>query len=319
MVLFGTGSIEVTPAASEAMSRAGIGPALYLDRHRSGDWGDVEDWVGPHNAWALEHRSILRSRYKLPNGTYLLIATAYDRSYTRVMLEQEFEHREVSAQEGYARWAARYDHEMNPLIAAEQPHVDAILEGLQATRALDVGAGTGRLALKLARRGIAVTALDQSAEMLAVAKQNARREGLAIDFHQGSLEEGLPFASGEFDLLTCALMLCHVPNLDQVTREFYRVLRAGGYLLITDFHPDAVANEGWRTVADWPDGRDLLPNMPYSRADYLQAVQEAGFALLEVQDVPVRDVPPDYFVSYEDAIRKHGDTSLCLIVFAQKR
>ncbi len=167
-----------------------------------------------------------------------------DRSYTYVMLVTEFERREVSAQEGYARWADYYDYVRNPLIAVEEPHVDAILGKLQVTTALDVGAGTGRLALKLARRGVAVTAIDQSAEMLALAEQKARREGLAIDFHVGSIEEGLPFAPAAFDLVTCALMLCHVPDLDQATRAFYRVLREGGYLLITDFHPDAVADLG---------------------------------------------------------------------------
>ena len=326
MCLFDLGRVEVTPAASAALLEANVDPAVYLARHRRGDWGDGEDLrVGAgssrplRNAWALEHNGILRSTYKLPDGTNLSIATARDRSYTRVMLETEFERREVSAQEGYARWADYYDHEKNPLIAVEEPLVDAILEGLQVTTALDVGAGTGRLALKLARRGIAVTAIDPSAEMLAVAEQNARREGLAIDFRLGSLEEGLPFTPGEFGLVTCALTLCHVPDLDQATREFYQVLHEGGSLLITDFHPDAVANMGWRTVAARPEGRYLLPNMPHTRADYLQAVEKAGFTLLDVQDVPVRDVPPGVLAFREDIVREHGDSSLCLTVFAQKR
>jgi malonyl-CoA O-methyltransferase len=318
MCLFQLGQVEITQAASAALSKAGREPSIYLDRHRRGDWGEVEEWVAPHNEWVLEHYGILRSRYELPGGASLWLATAPDRSYTLVMLDHEFEEREVGALEGYACWADQYDHEWNPLIAAEEPRVDAILGGLNAQTALDVGAGTGRLALKLARRGIAVTAFDQSPEMLAVAAQSARREGLPLAFHQGSLEGGLPFRSGEFDLLTCALMLCHVPHLEQVAREFYRVLAAGGTLLITDFHPDALAHMGWRTVAVRPEALYLLPNMPYSRADYLQAVEGAGFALLDVQDVPVRDIPPDYMVSYESLVEKHGDESFCLIILAQK-
>jgi ubiquinone/menaquinone biosynthesis C-methylase UbiE len=58
-----------------------------------------------------------------------------------------------------------------------------------------------------------------------------------------------------------------------VTREFYRVLREGGHLLITDFHPDAIADLGWRTHATRPEGTYFLPNMPYTREDYLDAVQ----------------------------------------------
>jgi malonyl-CoA O-methyltransferase len=318
MRLFDLGSIEITAAASAALAQAVADPAVYLARHQRGDWGDVEEWVGPHNEWALEHQGIIRSTYKLLGGTSLSVATARDRSHTRVMLETEFERREVSALEGYARWADYYDQEWNPLIAIEEPRVDAILGGLDVTRALDVGAGTGRLALKLARRAVAVTAIDQSAEMLAVAEQNARREGLAIDVRLGSLEEGLPFAAAEFDLVTCALMLCHVPDLDHAAHEFSRVLREDGYLLITDFHPDAVATMGWRTVAARPEGLYLLPNMPHTRAGYLQAVERAGFALLDVRDVPIRDVPEECFVDHDELVREHGDTALCLIVFAQR-
>jgi SAM-dependent methyltransferase len=319
MRAFELGRVEVTPAASAALSEAGVELAGCLARHRGGDWGEVEERRAAHNAWAVDHCAILRSRYALPGGGCLLVATARDRSYTRVMLETEYERREVSAQEGYARWADYYDHERNPLIAVEEPPVDGILAGLQVTTALDVCAGTGRLALKLARRGIAVTAFDQSAKMLALAEEKARRESHAIDFRMGSLEEGLPFAAPAFDLVTCALALCHVPGLNRVAREFYRVLRPAGHLLITDFHPDAVAGLGWRTHATRPEGTYFLPNLPYTREDYLRAVEQAGFTLLNVQDVPVREVPPGCLPFHEQTIREYGDTSLCLIVLAQKR
>jgi 2-polyprenyl-3-methyl-5-hydroxy-6-metoxy-1,4-benzoquinol methylase len=319
MCLFDLGRIEVTPAASATLSAAGVDPAVYLARHQRGDWGDVDDKRAQVNGWALGHEGIVWSKYRLPVGVSLMIGTARDRSYTRVMLEAEFKVREVSVQEGYACWAGYYDHERNPLIAVEGPLVDTILGKLEVATALDVCTGTGRLALKLARRGVAVTATDQSAEMLALAEQKARREGLAIDFRLSSLEEGLPSTDAGFDLVTCALALCHVPDLDEATREFHRVLREGGHLLITDFHPDAVADLGWRTHAVRPEGRYLLPNMPHTRGDYLHAAEQAGFVLLDVQDVPLRAVPLGYLPLHEQAIREYGDTSLCLIVFAQKR
>ncbi|MEO6889733.1 MAG: class I SAM-dependent methyltransferase [Ktedonobacteraceae bacterium] len=45
----------------------------------------------------------------------------------------------------------------------------------------------------MARRGMSVTAIDQSPEMLALAQERARVEGLAITFQLASLDEGLPF------------------------------------------------------------------------------------------------------------------------------
>ncbi len=71
MHLFDLGRVEVTPAASATLSEAGVDLSVYLARHRRGDWGDAEDWVGPHNARALEHRGILWSKYELPDGASL--------------------------------------------------------------------------------------------------------------------------------------------------------------------------------------------------------------------------------------------------------
>ena len=79
------------------------------------------------------------------------------------------------------------------MIFVEEQQVDRLLAQLSFTKVLDVGTGTGRHALKLARRGASVTALDQSPEMLAVARQAAQRVVLPIDFHLLSLDDGLPF------------------------------------------------------------------------------------------------------------------------------
>jgi hypothetical protein len=88
--------------------------------------------------------------------------------------------------------------------------------------------------------------------------------------------------------------------------------------LITDFHPDAHTVMGWRTVAVRPEGRYTLPNMPHTRADYVQAVTGAGFTLLDVRDVPVRDLPEGYVHFYEALVREHGERSFCLILLARK-
>ena len=223
---------------------------------------------------------------------------------------------EVSAQEGYALWAASYDEENNPLIAVEELHIDKLLASLTFTKALDVGTGTGRYALKLARGGARVTAIDSSSEMLTVARRAAQSEGLSIDFRLAALEPGLPFESNQFDLLVCALTLCHVPDLAAAVQEFARVLRAGGYLLITDFHPASVSY-GWRTQFKRAGVKYLLPNMPHIRNDYLAALSMSGLTLLEVMDIPHRELPPGYFT--EEFMRIHGDKMLCLLLLAQKK
>ncbi len=163
-----------------------------------------------------------------------------------MLLDREFEDSEVSAAEGYARWAASYDREVNPLIAIETPYVERMVSDLTIGTALDAATGTGRHALRLAQQGIHVTSIDQSREMLAMARASATRAAVAVELHLGSLDDPLPFAEGRFDLVICALALCHVQNLRGAIGEFARVLRPGGAVIISDFHPIASDRAGAR-------------------------------------------------------------------------
>jgi SAM-dependent methyltransferase len=314
-MLFPIGTVEITPRAAAALAGVQGGVAIYLDRHQSGDWGDdADDRAASDRALRFGHQ--ITSNYTLPDGADLFIITAVDRTTTRVLLADEYEVREVDIRAGYAAWSSSYDAERNPLIAIEEPYVDTLLAQLATTTALDVGTGTGRHALRLARRGMRVTAIDQSPEMLALARQAAQREGLTVDLRLGRIEDGLPFDADRFDLLICALMLCHVANLSQAMAEFLRVLRPGGSLLLTDFHPAAIIDLGWRSSCLQPGITYLLPNNRATRADYLRAATEAGFSIQTVVDAPIREAPEEFFPG---TLRQHsGDTPLCLIVLAQK-
>ena len=104
--------------------------------------------------------------------------------------------------------------------------------GLRAgQRLLDVGCGTGLVALEAARLlGTAenITCLDPSAGMLSVAKLklNAR-------FVQGRAEE-IPLPDDSFDFLTMGYALRHVATLEQAFHEYHRVLARGGKVLLLE-------------------------------------------------------------------------------------
>ncbi len=106
---------------------------------------------------------------------------------------------------------------------------------------LDCGCGTGTLAV-VAKRRVgpegSVQGIDLSRDQLEVAEENARSEGLEIEFQEGSIDE-LPFREDSFDAIFSTLMLHHVPRgvKEAAFREMKRVLRPGGRIVIVDFGP----------------------------------------------------------------------------------
>ena len=105
-------------------------------------------------------------------------------------------------------------------------------------RVLDVGCGTGSLALA-ARRAVGtagrVAGVDPSPEMIGRARGKARRAKLAIDFLEAPAQ-ALPFEPATFDVVLSTLVLHQLPpaNLHDAVGELIRVLRPGGRLLLVD-------------------------------------------------------------------------------------
>jgi ubiquinone/menaquinone biosynthesis C-methylase UbiE len=87
---------------------------------------------------------------------------------------------------------------------------------------LDVGTGTGRAARLFARGGADVTAVDASAQMLAVARQRAASEGIGARFLPGDAH-ALQFADRSFDVAVSLRLLMHAPRWRVCLSELCRV------------------------------------------------------------------------------------------------
>jgi SAM-dependent methyltransferase len=127
----------------------------------------------------------------------------------------------------------RFSGPIGSWLAAEQERVLAdFLGNLSGKTVIDVGTGTGRAAIALARFGGTVTGVDASPEMLAVARGRAASEGLAVTMLEGDAHH-LPFPDSSFDVCVSLRVLMHAPDWHQCLGELCRVSR-------------------WRIVLDYP-------------------------------------------------------------------
>ena len=152
--------------------------------------------------------------------------------------------------EGYAEWWA-------PVLA---PAVGRLLDRAEpwlvdGANVLDIGTGTGQLAIGALRRstGISVVGVDASSEMRAVAEARARnelgREAARLRTDVAFADE-LPFADATFDLALSSFVFQLVPNRARALREARRVVRPGGVLAYVTwlrserpFRPDQILDD----------------------------------------------------------------------------
>ncbi len=117
---------------------------------------------------------------------------------------------------------------------------------------LDLGTGTGDIALYFAEAGFLVTGIDISSEMISCAKENARQTGLSVSFERGDAEN-LRFEDNSFDILTLRNILWTLPSPQKALSECKRVLRPGGKILLSDGFWDnttlkSFPNLVWKTL-----------------------------------------------------------------------
>lgn len=144
-------------------------------------------------------------------------------------------------------------------------------------RILDVGCGTGTMAVLIKRLhpDVSVVGLDPDPKALARAKHKAEREKLSIPFDRG-FSDTLPYPDHSFDRVFSSLMYHHLPSQEKskTLAEVRRVLRPGGSFHLLDFegpdeHKHGVLDHLFHT------NERLREN---SQARVVSLLQECGFA-----------------------------------------
>ncbi|HLF76913.1 MAG TPA: class I SAM-dependent methyltransferase [Dehalococcoidia bacterium] len=215
--------------------------------------------------------------------------------------------RRVSALEGYDLWADTYDATPNPVVAMDARHSLRVLTPAAGELILDAGCGTGRNLGAMVAAGAAPVGIDFSAGMLKIAHHEQPGVRLAL----ADLQRDLPIRDASFDAVLCALVGEHLADLPAVLAELRRVIKPGGRLVFSVYHPEMAA-AGIEANFDLADVEYRLGAQKYGVQDYLDVVSrlnfdDVAFASFKGDDALARLVP---------AARRFIDQPMLLVIAA---
>lgn len=153
---------------------------------------------------------------------------------------------------------------------------------LEGKSALDVGCGAGLLAEPLARLGAQVTAIDPAAELIAVAREHAAGQGLAIDYRVSAVED----LTGTFDLITSMEVIEHTADPQQFLNGLASRLAPNGLLILST--PNATAWSRLITIT-LAEGIGAIPKGTHDFDKFIapdrmkQLLANAGLKCLDVE------------------------------------
>jgi demethylmenaquinone methyltransferase/2-methoxy-6-polyprenyl-1,4-benzoquinol methylase/phosphoethanolamine N-methyltransferase len=176
------------------------------------------------------------------------------------------------------RWASLYDLTVNLMTFGHARRLRTLTVDQAQLKpgesVLDVGCGTGAVTIP-AKMSVGKTGkaagIDPAPEMIAVARQKAKRAGLEIDFRVGVIES-LPFADNTFDAVTSSLMMHHLTDELRVKglEEIWRTLKPGGSAF-KKFFTAALLHHGHVVEFGLQDLQPLLKNAGFENVEKLDS------------------------------------------------
>ena len=211
----------------------------------------------------------------------------------------------------YERWAPLYPPAAhNPLMHAEQQAMIEHWPRVAGGRALDLACGTGRYSRLLNEAQAAqVVAMDFCVPMLRQVSVATRVCGSMMQ---------LPFAGDAFDAVISGLALGHAASVHAWMAEAARVLKPGGTLLYSDFHPEAARAGLTRSFKDQNDDTCTVPHHCHEVDAQRAAAAAAKLTVNVVHEVRVGVELREPFPKSEEFYRRWDGLPIVLVVRARK-
>jgi len=218
---------------------------------------------------------------------------------------------EAATRAVYERWAPLYPPVAhNPLMRAEQAAMLRHWPDVTGRLALDLACGSGRYSRILEQKGAAeVIALDFCTPMLA---QVTSAKRVCASMMQ------LPFAADAFDVVISGLALGHAASVAAWMLEVARVLRPGGTLLYSDYHPQAARAGLPRSFKDRDARTWTVPHQSFDLDSQREAARAANLTVEVIQDIHVGVELNEAFPKSDAFYRQWQGLPIALIVRARK-
>lgn len=215
----------------------------------------------------------------------------------------------IGVRDGYDLWSRIYDQRASTLVALDRRVTLQHLRPRPGERILDAGCGTGAHLDSILQAGALAIGLDFSAGMLAAARRTLPGTPLV----QADLNRHLPLAGGVFDAVLCSLVSEHLSDLSLFFEGLSKVLRQGGRLVFSAFHPQMAA-AGVEANFEIEGTEYRLGAELHTREDYLQGIRAAGFDHLRWCEYEV----DEELVAVAPSARKHLGQPLLLMIEAER-
>ena len=197
---------------------------------------------------------------------------------------KERKHREVNNL--YSIWAKKYDSSSpdNLIIVLEEKYLKEFFGKVKDKDILDLGCGTGRHAITLAKKGAKVTAIDFTNAMIKRAKDKAKKARLDIDFEKADITKYS--SKKKFDLIISMLVQDHIQNLNSCINVINKASKLGTEVVISNIHPNIIFH-------DLKKGRGLgwliegyKTNQYYHPIEeYVDLFYKKGFILKKIKNI----------------------------------
>lgn len=164
-----------------------------------------------------------------------------------------------------------------------------LLQADPSKKYLDIGSGTGNYTIALAERGLTITGLDPSDQMLEIARSRSSN----VQWEKGTVE-AIPFADVSFGGIYGTLTMHHWNNLEQGFRELFRVAQPGSNMVFLTSTPEQM--EGYWLNHYFPVMMQKSIEMMPSEERVTAAMHAAGFSVTGSEKYFVQDDLKDHFL-----------------------